>query len=115
MITRKSRLAKALVLALAVYPQLVLSEGFTAADVLAWDAESQEGLFQNSVSMTAMIASQKKDSGQYAGCMESWYGNELKQEELFHEYLTHLARYSEHHPQAVFLAWLQSICGKIFE
>ena len=115
MIVQKQRLAKALVLALAAYPQLTSAEDFTAAQVLEWDRESQDALFQNSIAMLVIVASQKGDARALASCIGDWYGDYDQQRTKHEELIGHLERYRDRHPQVIILAFLQSRCGKFFD
>lgn len=114
MIPRKSRIAKGLLALALSYPQLVSADDFTAADVLAWDRESQVAYIQNSVSMIAAITSQKDDSQVYVECVGAWYSTGQATVERQNEIRSLWTQYEDYHPQTVILAVVQKACGKVF-
>ncbi|MEM8554559.1 MAG: hypothetical protein AAGF71_06985 [Pseudomonadota bacterium] len=114
MITLKSNIAKGLLVLLASYPQLSAAQEFTAAEVLEWDAAAQSGLIQNSISMIAILAAQKGDSGEYAKCVGDWYGVPQTIPNRIEAIVNFWEQYGDYHPQAVILALVEDECVQVF-
>ena len=112
MITLKGSLTKAVVALGLTFPQTVLSEEFTAADVLEWSEESQDSYFQTSVTMIAIVATQTGQHDQIAESNDQWYGggdaSHPKRTGRIREDMSNLPSY---HPQALILAVIEKECG----
>ena len=82
------------------------AEGFTGADVLKWDRDSQAFYFKTSVTMAGVIASQ--NNRDQAQCVDQWYGGQSERRD---EAIRDAMRtYPTYHPQAVILWVLQEAC-----
>ena len=113
MITPKALIANAALMFAASFPQLVSAESFTAADVLEWSEGQQNGYFQTSVTMIAIVATRMERNAHIAECIDRWHGG--GEESLparaaqIREVMEGL---TEYHPQVVILAVIQKECGK---
>lgn len=112
MITQLKWIPKAFLLALLTYPQVSSANGFTSAEVLDWKAASQENLFQDSISMIAIVAGQTGDHGHIAQCIGDWYAEGAAgTAERNAQIRDAMRRFPDSHPQAVILAVVQKRCG----
>ncbi|MEM9099047.1 MAG: hypothetical protein AAGC79_11040 [Pseudomonadota bacterium] len=103
---------KAFLLALLTYPQTLSANGFTSAEVLGWQPKSQETLFQDSISMIAIVAGQTGDHGHIAKCIGDWYAEGAAgTTERNTQIRDAMWRFPDSHPQAVILAVVQKRCG----
>lgn len=99
-----------------IYPQISLADNFTSATVLEWDRTSQNALFQNSVTMIGIVATQTGQHGEIAECINEWYWEDGEVSPARNEQLRDtLALYPEHHPQVIVLAVVQKACGSFDE
>jgi len=111
MIKCSSSAFKAVLVIGLVYSQNLSAENFTSAKVLDWPEASQEALFQNSITMIGIVASQVKPD--IARCIDKWYGaDEALGKKRYDEIRSALEKYPEYHPQAIVLAVVQKACGK---
>mgnify|MGYP001794926308 FL=1 len=112
MITLKGTITKAVVAFGLTFPQAVLSDEFTAADVLEWPTASQDSYFDTSIGMIAIVATQTGAHGHVADCLNNWYwtkeGNDPEKNALIREVMGNLSGYD---PQAVILAVVEKHCG----
>lgn len=96
-----------LALALSAAAPAAQAEGFTGADLLAWEPESQAFYFRTSVTMAGVIASQ--NNREQARCVDRWH--EEQNARGFEALLSAMRTHSTYHPQAVVLWLLQHECG----
>ncbi len=96
-----------------VYPQISSAEALTGAKVLEWKKASQDSLFQDSVAMISIVASQTGRHGKIAECLDRWYFiSEDVQSNRNDEIRAAVKRFPESHPQVIVLAVVQKECGK---
>jgi len=112
MITRKLFIAKAFVLALASFPQFSDAQTFTGETVLTWSEESQNSLFQTSIVMANIVATQTGSHDHMVECINEWYGTEALQAQRHDHIRSVIEDYPEHHPQAIILAVIERACGQ---
>lgn len=110
MIMYRYYLAKLLFAASLFYPQLSSANGFTSADVLQWSHRSQEAMFQTSVTMIGIVATQTGNHGHIARCIDQWTANgtEAARNDRIRDAMR---RFPQHHPQAIILALVEKECG----
>jgi len=114
MIYHGRRLSKLLLFIGLTYPQLSVAETFTSAEVLRWQESSQNALFQNSITMAGIVATQVRPS--IAACINDWYGADEETGQMRYDEIREvLARFPEHHPQAIILAVVEKACGQFEE
>ncbi|MBL27252.1 MAG: hypothetical protein CMM50_06860 [Rhodospirillaceae bacterium] len=96
-----------------IYPQSPWAEGFSSADFLRWDRQSQDFLIQTSVTMVGIVASQTTEN--FAPCLDRWYSASDDQVRASrHDHILDVMReHPDYHPQAVILAVLKKQCGPL--
>lgn len=97
-----------------IYPQKTVAgdKKFTAAEVLTWEAESQDWYFQVSTGMAAALASQNNSPA--ALCINDWYfrTDAIKAEQ--NDYIrTIMRRFPDYHPTLVMISVLEKECGSL--
>ncbi|MEM7547711.1 MAG: hypothetical protein AAF367_19465 [Pseudomonadota bacterium] len=97
----------------SVYPQNSSANEFTAKQVLDWKETSQNNLFQDSIAMTSIIATQTGRHDHIATCIDGWYfvSDDVRASRNS-EIRDALRRFPDSHPQAIILAVIQKACGK---
>lgn len=109
MIARNWIAANAAALAFLTCPQLLSADGFTSAQVLEWGESSQNALFQNSITMAGIVATQVRPD--IARCIDGWYSaGQIEQRQA--QIRDALQLYPDHHPQAIILAVIEKACGQ---
>lgn len=110
MVARKHLIAKAFALALVTYPQLVsAADMFTSESVLTWEERDQNALFQSSITMIGIVATQVRPD--IARCINDWYSASMiaRRQEHIRDVMR---QYPDHHPQAIILAVIEKACGQ---
>ncbi|MEM8575701.1 MAG: hypothetical protein AAGF48_13840 [Pseudomonadota bacterium] len=81
--------------------------------MLAWQPAAQETLFQDSISMIAIVAGQTGAHGHIARCIGDWYAEGAAGKTARHAQIRDaLRRFPNNHSQAIILAVVQKRCGK---
>jgi hypothetical protein len=112
MVIRKYLIAKLIFSVLALCPQLSAAEEFQSAQVLEWSRESQNSLFQSSVTMIGIVASQRDDTSHIARCIDGWYWDGDRADSEQNDSIRDaMRRFPDYHPQAVILAVVEKACG----
>lgn len=105
-------IALGLALAIGVVTTPTAEEKFTAADVLEWQASQQNGYFETSIMMAAIVAS--KNESPAAGCIDDWYfARPDAQASVTDEFRQLLSKYREYHPGLVVSAMIERQCGTL--
>lgn len=112
MIAFRSIGASLATLVLAIHPQEIWADQFSAAEVLTWDIAAQDSYFNTSMSMIAIVATQTGRDARISECLNRWYwtpeGANPAKNTLIRDTMERLPSY---HPQAVILAVAQKHCG----
>lgn len=112
MITLKDILTKSVVALGLTFPQPILADDFTAADVLEWSADVQDSYFQTSVMMIAIVATQTGEHHQIAECIDHWHGGGNQSQPMRSAAIREVFdRLPNYHPQALILAVIEKECG----
>ncbi len=86
------------------------AEEFTGEQFLNWPRESQDSLIQNSITMTAIIATQGRED--IARCIDEWYPLDESIIKMRHDHILKIiGENPTYHPQGVILAVIQKQCG----
>ncbi|UWQ73602.1 hypothetical protein [Leisingera sp. M658] len=113
MIARKRLFAKGILTALALCPQLSAANGFTSADVLQWEQSAQDSMFQTSIGMLAVVASQMDDKAQLAECIDDWYFADPSAKPARNGAIREaMEKFPDYHPQIILFAVVEKECGK---
>ncbi|MEM7664103.1 MAG: hypothetical protein AAF292_17815 [Pseudomonadota bacterium] len=87
-------------------------DGFTAADVLAWERKNQDAYFETSISMAAVIASRNKS--ETAACIDQWYfASKAATDTQNDEIRIVMRQYAGNHPGIVIAAVIERACGSL--
>ncbi len=88
------------------------ADGFTAADVTAWELAQQDWYFQVSITMAGIIAAENEHPT--AGCINDWYlADEKRRIEINADIRATMQKYSGYHPGTVLAAVIREECGTL--
>ena len=98
--------ASVMAVALAIYPQKSLAEGFTGVEFLGWSKTAQDSYFMTSVTMVAIMASKtRKIAGD---CLANWYLADTADQSVRNaELKSAIERNTRYHPSAVIFLVLE--------
>lgn len=113
MITLKSLITKVILLVSLTFAQHSYADSFTSADVLKWTEPEQASMFQTSVGMMMVAASQVTARADFVECLDDWYyKTDAVKASRNEAILDAMGRFPEHHPQIIILAVIEKQCGK---
>lgn len=107
-------MAIALFACAATYPQKNSAQEarFTAANLLMWEQSRQDGYFEVSISMAAVLTSQNRS--QQAICINDWYfAPTVDRSDRNNEIRGAMDRFQNFHPMLVVLAVIEKACGEL--